>query len=171
MRTLAMLLCAVTARAQAPARPDFSGTWTVEPAASGRVRGDMGSGWGSPMTISQDADRLTVVYAFFAPGDLQAPLTFTYALDGTETKNAVRMGRGTQDQTSLARWEADKLVVVTTHQFSHPATREVIPVEVTRTLSLDSPKSLTVETTRAGVLGGEPTSTRVRYLETVSATP
>jgi hypothetical protein len=161
-----MLLYAATARAEEPARPDFSGSWTVgSPAPGGekRVRGDMGSGWGSPLTITQDAGQLTVSYVFFAKGDLQPPLTFTYALDGSETKNSVMMGRGIQDQASHAHWEAGKLVVVTTHQLIDPASPEPIAFDVTQTLSLASPKTLVVETTRPGVRGGEPNSTRVTY--------
>src|SRR5262245_61225922 len=82
----------------AQTRPDFSGRWTsdadpVAPAAApaagtpqrgapppGRGRsGDMGSGWGSTITITQNATRLTVEYMFFARGDMQPPLRFMYA--------------------------------------------------------------------------------------------
>ena len=55
--------------AASQAHPDFSGRWTVEsdappaPATPGTpappARGDMGSGWGSPITITQDAAQLT----------------------------------------------------------------------------------------------------------------
>lgn len=163
------LLAPFAARAAAPDHPNFSGTWTVlppAPLAEGApkpTRGDLGSGWGSPLTITQENDRLTLQYAFFAPGDLQAPLTFTCALDGTESRAEVWMGRGAQAQLWRARWEGATVVITTTHELVDPTTRAAVPVEVRRTLSLDGPSSLTVETTRAGVLGGEPTSTRVRY--------
>ena len=39
--------------------------------------GDMGSGWGSTITIAQDATRLSVEYAIFSRYDLQPPLTLT----------------------------------------------------------------------------------------------
>jgi hypothetical protein len=123
----------------------------------------MGSGWGSPLTITQDADRLVVGYEFFRPGDLQKPLSFTYALDGGETTNAVRMGHGVQEQRARAHWDGETLVIVTTHQLVDPASRAVIPFDVTQVLSLASPTELVVETTRAGVLGGAPTATRVAY--------
>ena len=45
--------------------------------------GDMGSGWGSTLTITQDATRLAVEYAFFSRGDMQLPLRFLYALGGS----------------------------------------------------------------------------------------
>ena len=96
----------------AQTRPDFSGQWTIEAAApdsaarggrAGGARsgptGDMGSGWGPSITITQDAKQLIVEYAFFTRRDLQPPLRFVYALDGSETKNAVLMGRGIQTQT------------------------------------------------------------------------
>jgi phage baseplate assembly protein W len=63
--------------AQAP--PDFSGQWTVEAAPATTTpptpgapppRGDMGSGWGSPLTITQDARQLVVEQVLFtSPGE------------------------------------------------------------------------------------------------------
>jgi len=147
------------------AAPDFSGRWAAEPAAPGAPagRGDMGSGWGTPLTITQDANRLTVEYAFFGRGDLQPPLKFIYALDGSETKNSVMMGRGVQTQSSKTAWDGDKLVITTIHTFADPATGKPATVEVKQILSLESPTSLVVETVRSGVLGGQPTSTKTVY--------
>jgi hypothetical protein len=174
-----VVLLAVNVTAQT--RPDFSGRWTSEPepttaspggggqtgaARSGGGRsasGDMGSGWGANITITQTANRLTVEYAFFARGDMQPPLKFVYALDGSETKNSVMMGRGIQTQTSKTAWEGDKLVITTAHSFTHPETGQPMTSEVRQTLSLESPTSLVVETTRSGVLGGAPSTTRTAY--------
>jgi hypothetical protein len=172
-----VLVCASAAvggvAAQTPAlqRPDFSGRWTIDatlaPGAPGGGRGvgrgDMGSGWGSPIAITQDASRLTVEYVFFSPGDLQPPLKFVYALDGTETKNSVMMGRGIQTQVSRTRWDGDTLVITTTHAFVDPGSGKAMTMDVTQTLSLESPAVLLVVATRGGVLGGEPTSTKTRY--------
>jgi hypothetical protein len=94
---------------------------------------------------------------------MQPPLKFTYALDGSETKNAVMMGRGIQEETSKARWSADSLIITTTHMFANPETGQPMPMEVRRVLSLESPTSLVVEVTRSGVLGGPPTETRTVY--------
>jgi hypothetical protein len=110
---LSMLLAA------GQARPDFSGRWTSEPETSaagaradvpvsGPRRGDMGSGWGPTLTITQTAATLTVEYAFFGRGDMQPPLTFKFALDGSPTTNAVMMGRGIQVQTSRRRGKATR---------------------------------------------------------------
>ncbi|HXV30565.1 MAG TPA: hypothetical protein VD840_09565 [Sinorhizobium sp.] len=152
------------------AAPDFSGQWVAEPdkpdaapAGAAARRGDMGSGWGPSITITQDASRLIVEYAFFTRGDMQPPLKFVYALDGSETKNSVMMGRGIQEQSSKSTWDGDKLVITTTHTFMNPASGERMATEITQTLSLVTPTSLVVETMRAGVLGGAPTTTRTVY--------
>ena len=182
-------LFAITVTGQT--RPDLSGQWAIEPeptqtaattgrgeqvvtqpgaggnrASGGRGaprRGDMGSGWGSNITITQDAQRLTVEYLFFARGDMQPPLKFVYALDGSESRNSVMMGRGIQVQTSKARWDGDQLVITTVHTFAHPETGQQMISEMKQTLSLEAPGRLTVETARSGVLGGPPSTTRVIY--------
>ena len=136
---------------------DFSGRWTSDPAA------DMGSGWGSTITVTQDASRLAIEYAFFGRGDMQAPLRFVYALDGSETRTSVMMGRGMQEQTSRAAWQGGALVITTTHGFTDPQTGKPATAEVKRTLTLESPASLVVETTRGGVLGGPPSTSRTVY--------
>jgi hypothetical protein len=158
-------LLAVGATAQT--RPDFSGRWTSEPSPAGdgqRERiGDMGSGWGPNITITQTAERMTVEYMFFARGDMQPPLRFVFALDGSETKNSVMMGRGIQAQTSKTAWEGDKLVIRTTHSFGATETGQPLTSEVKQTLALESPTSLIIETTRSGVLGATSSTTRTVY--------
>ena len=158
MRVPLLLLATLTAvSVQAP--PDLSGRWAAEPAQAG----DMGSGWGPAITITQDTARLTVEYAFFGRGDMQPPLRFVYALDGSATKNTVMMGRGVQEQTSRAAWQGGALVITTTHGFTDPQTGKPAVVEVKRTLALDAAGSLVVEATRGGVLGGPPSTSRTIY--------
>jgi len=172
----------------AQTRPDFAGRWTTDPdpaaqaaapaagapggapqrgagpgaGRGGPARGDMGSGWGPTITITQDATRLSVEYAFFSRGDMQPPLRFGYALDGSETKNTVMMGHGMQTQSSKAAWNGEKLVITTQHAYRDPAGKPATQ-QVTQTLSLESPTSLVVETTRAGVAGGQATTTKTVY--------
>lgn len=130
----------------------------------GRARvGDMGSGFGPNITITQDAAAVTIVYPIFVRGDLQPPLTFRYALDGSETTNTVEMGLGIQAQVSRTAWEGDSLVITTTHTFENPEDGDTVPVEVRSVLSLESPTSLVFEVTRSGVLGGEASTTRTTY--------
>jgi hypothetical protein len=171
---LALLVCAAVG---AQARPDFSGRWTSDPepsaAAAGGQRGargggragarggDMGSGWGSSITITQDARQLTVEYVFFARGDLQPPLRFAYALDGSDTTSVVTMGRGEQRQTSTTAWDGGTLVITTVYPFTNPG--ETLTGEIVRRLSLESPTSLVVEATRPGVMGGPSSTTRTTY--------
>ena len=123
----------------------------------------MGSGWGSSITITQDGAKLTVEYAFFGRGDMQPPLKFLYALDGSETKNSVMMGRGMQMQTARTAWDGAKLKITTLHMLADPSTGKPMTAEVVQTLSLESPTSLVIETTRAGVLGGQATTTKTAY--------
>ena len=182
------LFVLLVAPASAQEKPNFAGRWNVpapEPrgggpgdgrGAGGDARGgggggggrgpaagDMGSGWGSTLNVTQDASKLTVEYAFFGRGDMQPPLKFVYALDGSESRHSVMMGRGMQAQTSKAAWNGDKLVIITSHPFTNPATGQAATSEVVRTLSLESAGSLVVETTRNGALGGPTTSTRIVY--------
>jgi hypothetical protein len=170
----AVLLClTIAGSAAAQERPDFSGRWTAEaeppPARGGGAGGrgsrpaDMGSGWGSPITITQDANKLTVEYMFFGRGDMQPPLRFVFALDGSETKNTVMMGRGIQEQTARTSWENNKLVIVTQHKFTDPVSNKPMTAEVRQVLSLESPTLLVVETTRAGVLGGPSSTSSTNY--------
>jgi len=169
LRVLTVVLFAVSVMAQA--KPDFSGRWTIEPEAavpasngrSGPGVGNMGSGWGSNITIAQDATRLTVEYAFFVRGDMQPPLKFVYAFDGSQSKNSVMMGRGIQLQTSKTAWEGDKLIITTEHSFENPANGQPMTTKVIQSLSLQSPTSLLVETTRSGVMGGPSTTTKTIY--------
>lgn len=184
--TIALIaLCAGTVAAAMPQeRTDFSGRWTTEAAPApapgagaapgggagqgpgrgrGPARGDMGSGWGPTITITQDAKQLVVEYSVFARGDMQPPWKFVYALDGSATKNTVMMGRGMQAQVSRARWDGAKLTITTEHTLTDPATNKPATARVVQTLSLESPTELAVETVRAGVLGGAETRTLTVY--------
>src|SRR5262245_54465906 len=169
---IAAAVVALTLEQVAPARPDFSGTWTSEPepvatatgaagepGGGGAARGrgaapaDIGSGWGSTITATQNAAQLVVEFTFFARGDLQPPMKFVYALDGSETTNTVMMGRGIQVQTSRARWNGDAFVITTAYGFADPQTGKPATASVTRTVTLATPTSLVVDTVAEGVLG------------------
>jgi hypothetical protein len=155
--------------------PDFSGRWTLDapqiastPAVPGTpaaaaAPGDMGSGWGSPITIAQDAKQLRVEYTVFSRYDLQPPLTFTYPLDGSEGRNTVMMGRGEQLESSRARWDGQTLIITTTFQIAERGAGKPVTAELTRRLRLESPGTLIVDVSRAGVLGGPASTTRSVY--------
>ena len=162
---LSIQIGAATVTAQ---QPSFAGRWAAAPdstaSGAGPTVGSPGSGWGTPLTITQDSARLTVEYPFFSRYDLQPPLRFMYALDGSETKNTVMLGNGAQNQFSRAAWSGATLVITTVHVMPNPSgAGDSLRVEVRQRLSLESPTRLIVETMRAGVLGGPPSTTRNVY--------
>ena len=101
----AILAVATVAWAQ---KPDFSGTWTPDPAASGAPAGTGGGGGGrgpgGPITVKQTADTLTIERQ--GP---QGPTTQAYKLDGSETE--ITMGQMTAKAS--AKWDGNKLVITT----------------------------------------------------------
>lgn len=159
---------ASAASSQAPV--DFSGRWSVEstapatpPPAPAAVRGDMGSGWGTTMAITQGANQLVVEPTVFSTYDLQPQPRYVYALDGSETRNTAMMGRGLQVQTSRAAWDGSSLRITTVHTLADPVSSQPLTMDVTQRLSLTSPTTLVVEVTRGAVLGGRSSTTRVVY--------
>ena len=110
--TMAVIL-PFAARPQAQAKPDFSGTWTLDAAKSDpppQGRGG-GGGGGGTMTIKQTATELSV-----QTEGRQGPQTMTYKLDGSESKNE-QMGRGgAQTLVSKAKWDGSSLVIDTTRE-------------------------------------------------------
>ena len=172
---MVLSLTAVLTALQAPAPADFSGRWTLDapaiastPAVPGTpaaaaAPGDMGSGWGSTITIAQDTKRLGVEYTIFSRYDLQPPLTFTYPLDGSVGRNTVMMGRGEQIESSRAQWNGQTLIITTTFHIADRGAGQPFTAELMRKLWLESPTNLVVEVTRAGVLGGPASTTRSVY--------
>ncbi|MBK5257662.1 MAG: hypothetical protein JJE39_16685 [Vicinamibacteria bacterium] len=172
-RVLPILILASSVAAQSP--PDFSGKWTVlvmrraPGAAMGSApptlseTGSMGSGWGSELTLTQDADALTVEYTYFHPREIQPPFSFKYLLNGAVSRNTVNMGRGPQEQVSTAAWAGASLVITTTHSFINAENSQPMASETKQALSLKSPTLLEIETTRSGVMGGKASTTKTFY--------
>jgi hypothetical protein len=132
---LAFLAAPMVAWAQ---KPDFSGTWMIDTAvarAGGAAGGALGTG---PATVKQTADALTIERTM---GD--APVTLTYKLDGTGSRNMMR-GAGGQmaDSMSTASWDGPKLTIVTKQEMDGELT------ESTEVWTVDG-SMLTVETTSA----------------------
>jgi hypothetical protein len=116
---VAIAALAVATVAFAQAKPDFSGTWTPEPAAAPPAGGGApggggggapggggggGRGGGGPMTVKQSATELSV-----ESQGRNGAVTRTYKLDGTPTK--VQMGQAEAEVT--AKWDGNKLVITT----------------------------------------------------------
>jgi hypothetical protein len=134
----AMLAVATMAWAQ---KPDFSGTWTLDP-ASAPAAGGRGGGGGAlgngPATVRQTADALTVERTM---GDDK--VTLTYKLDGTDSRNLIT-GPGGQriDSLSTASWDGAKLTIVTKLEMDGQLAQS------TQVWSVEG-STLTVETTNA----------------------
>jgi hypothetical protein len=132
----AILAVATVAWAQ---KPDFSGTWTLDPASAPAAGGGGGGALGNgPATVKQTADALTIERTM---GDQK--VTLTYKLDGTDSRNMM-MGRGGQpaDSLSTAKWDGPKLTIVTKQEMDGQVT------ESTQVWTVEG-STLTVETTNA----------------------
>jgi hypothetical protein len=145
----AILAVATLAWAQ---KPDFSGTWTLDPAASeggaggapggggggGGRGGGRGGGLGQGGTVKQTADALTVERTIG-----ENKITSTYKLDGSESKNTM-MGRGGQsvESVSTAKFDGQTLVITTKMDMGNG------PQESTQKWAV-SGSTLTIETTNA----------------------
>lgn len=157
---MAAAIFAVASMAFAQARPDFSGTWTLDPEASGMPApaggapggpggpgggGGMGGGrgmgagaLGNGATVKQTGDTLTIERTVG-----ENKVVTTYKLDGTESKNTM-MGRGGQamESVSTAKFDGPKLTIVTKMDMGGQ------PVETTSVWTV-SGSTLTVESTNA----------------------
>jgi hypothetical protein len=163
-----LVLAAVTA-AGAQTRPDFTGTWVRAADASPSVAtagdvafrtGDAGSGWGTPLTISQRRDSLIVEYVFFSSYDLQPPIRFAYAMDGALSINSIMLSHSASVQRGQITWRDSSAVITTLHPV--PPDVGSGTTEVRQVLTLASPTTLIVETTRPGA-NGLPLTIRTRY--------
>src|SRR5579864_6269454 len=114
--TLSVLAAVAFATGLAARAADFSGKWAPDadknPAPmTGATGGATGTnpagmrGMSGPMTITMDAKTMKVERAI---GNGMS--TFTYNLDGSDSKNAT--GRG-GDRISNAKWDGAKLVITT----------------------------------------------------------
>ena len=144
---IAAAVFAVAAVAFAQAKPDFSGTWTLDPEASGMAAGGGPGGGGGrgggalgngPATVKQTADTLTIERTMG-----ENKVTLTYKLDGTESKNTM-MGRGgnQMESTSTAKFDGSTLTITTKQDMGNG------PMESTQKWTLAG-SVLTVESTNA----------------------
>lgn len=149
--------------------PDLSGRWTAvaaAPAAGERgatSAATIGSGWGTDFTITQSAAALVVDRAQFSQYDMQPPMRFRYALDGSESRHTIDMGRGPQELVSKAAWRGATLVITTTFRFTDPQTGKPATSDVTHVLALDSSGALVIATTRSGAAGAAPSTSSTSY--------
>ena len=144
---IAAAVFAVAAVSFAQAKPDFSGTWTLDPEASGMAAGGGQGGGGGrgggalgngPATVKQTGDTLTIERTMG-----ENKVTLTYKLDGTESKNTM-MGRGGAqvESTSTAKLDGGTLTITTKQDMGNG------PMESTQKWTLAG-SVLTVESTNA----------------------
>jgi hypothetical protein len=174
---VALCFLGATLGASAQARPDFSGRWTIESSAAplstgapaarpdqGRLAvGDMGSGWGAQFTITQSGKEMIVEPAIFSRYDAAEQPRMVFALDGTETRNAVMISHTTQVRVSRTAWDGQSLRIATLYPGMDPASGKPLTTEVIHRLSLETPATLVVEVSRGAALGGAATTTRTLY--------
>lgn len=169
--TIAWLSGLATAPAQQ--RPSFAGEWVAADSAAQRPSvasqgdasfrtGSMGSGWGSPITITQEPTRLTVDYPYFSAYDLQPPIRLVYGLDGSESRNSVMIGHATSLLRSRVSWQGDTLIIATVYPLPDRSGAAAM-AEVRQALTLEQPGRLVVETTRAGIAGRAASVVRTVY--------
>ena len=122
-------------------RPDFSGTWTLDPAAAAALAGGgRGGGLNPPpqLTFTQDADTLTMSWTQDG-----RKTTENFHLDGSESKTQT-------GSVMRATWEANRIVVV------------IGANQQRRVLSIDR-GDLVIELSLPDRQGGDPTVVRVVY--------
>ena len=164
-------------RSDALPNPDFSGSWSTAVLSSAPPTGrsaplpptTLGSGWGDKISIVHNPDRIEVERVIFVPREIQPTVRYRFALDGSETENAVSIGRTGPPPTSTTAWEGDRLVITTLHPFQDPEDGGWLTHQVTRTMWLQPATgtpwepSLVVETARGGALNGPPSTNRTVY--------
>ena len=136
----AVLSMATMAFAQ---KPDFSGTWTMDPASAPSAPPPAAGGGAvrmaapGPMVVTQTADTLTIERL---AGETK--IVSTYKLNGTESINKRTMGQmGEVEIKSKAKFDGAKLTIV-----SQQPGREGGSIELTETWSLDG-GNLVIEST------------------------
>jgi hypothetical protein len=158
--TFASLAVLIARPALAQSRPSFAGEWVRVDSAPARVTtndtyeafrvGDMGSGWGSPITITQTPDSLVVEVVQFSTYDHMPKLRYAYAMNGAESRNTVMIGHAESVQRGRLSWNGSVLVITTIHRVPPGAAGTANAVEVRQALSLEPNGTLLVETTRPG---------------------
>lgn len=137
-----MCAVALATAAYAQKKPDFSGTWLIDQAATGAASGAAAPGGanapaagmaGGGLVIKHDGDSFTV-----QPAGNTGTLSYSYKLDGAERD----VKSGSVALKARARWEADKVVVDQTR--TGP---DGTPATTTTTYSLDKDGNLWTETT------------------------
>ncbi|HUF22560.1 MAG TPA: hypothetical protein VMN81_00410 [Vicinamibacterales bacterium] len=146
-----------TAGMMAQAKPDFSGTWTLDPDKSvmgggggrpgGGGGGRQGGMGGGPLTITVAGQKMSISRTMGQSGNTQ---TTVYMLDGSASKNTTpgRQGGEPTEVTYTSKWNGAKLVTTITNPMRTS----------TETRWIDADGTMVVETTGPGREGTPMTS-------------
>jgi len=144
-----------SAGVMAQAKPDFSGTWTLDPEKSvmggGRQGGGQRGGGAAPLTITVDGSKLSISRTMGQSGNT---ITTVYMLDGTVSKNTQpgRQGGEPTEVTYTSKWDGAKLVTTIVNPRGTS----------TETRWIDADGTMVVETSRTGP-DGTPVVTKLVY--------
>lgn len=156
-------------------RPILDGTWVLNAPEAQRTTvvaesgdaafkvGDMGSGWGSTLTLVTRGERFVVEYPYFSAYDLMAPLHHEFAFDGRETMNEVMIGPEVTRLQSRASWRGDTLVIITRQPVPPEVAGAGVMAEVQRAIVQTAPDALQITTTRVGVAGAPTNRVTTNY--------
>tara|TARA_R110002073_G_scaffold72537_1_gene177733 strand:+ start:775087 stop:776994 length:1908 start_codon:yes stop_codon:yes gene_type:complete len=164
-------------RSEALPAPNFSGTWTTSMSKMPSIKKGptpeliptLGSGWGDEISMIHSDNQLEVERILFETKDIQPPFRYRYALDGSETKHKLPMGRTWPEPVSTTKWDGNRLVITTNYPFKNPQNGVWMTGKTIQTLWMQYAKaspwehSLVVETTRVGILGGISSTNRTVY--------
>jgi len=152
-------LAAYAAGNTGQAKPDFSGTWTLDAEKSvmpqgrgaGMGGGRQGGMGGGPITITVAGQKMSVSRAMGQSGNT---MTTVYMLDGTASKNTMA-GRGGAEPVEIvytSKWNGNKLVTTITNPRGTS----------TETRWIEADGTMVVETTRTNPQG-EAVTTKLVY--------
>lgn len=168
MRRVATMLTAAAvvlfaAGMTAQSKANFSGKWTLDPASApqggggGGRGGGRGGGWGQTFTITQDATTLKVERT-----QGQTPVTETFKLDGSDSKNSLppmREGGAATDVISKASWDGDKIVITSSRTMNFNGNE--MKIDTKRVMSMAG-ADLQIESTTTGI-GDAPQLATLKY--------
>ena len=138
MRYVAALVIAsaFTGWPSTQARPDFSGTW----AAKKQVIDSAGVTGGTILQIEQNVAVIRIKRTYGRESLKNPGVILTITLDGVESPNPYRMvhpGGISGKITSRAKWNGNRLIIVTTRTMTDTVKKTSYKTESTETLSFD----------------------------------
>ena len=124
------------------ANPDFSGTWTLDRAASEGLP----AGASQTMFVTQAGDKVTLEIIQSAREQSMQTIYATYRLDGREMEFTSKTPDGIGRGKRTAKRTADGIEVVEATRFEAPSGETTVQTTIRWSLSADA-KTLKIETT------------------------